>query len=42
MRCLFGYNEVLFILKYILEGKEIAFDLKKGKVIRHFEETLVL
>jgi len=42
MRSLFGYNEVIFILKYLLEGKEIEFELKKGKVIRHFEETLVL
>lgn len=42
MRSLFGYNEVIFILKYLLEGIEIDFELKKGKVIRHFEETLVL
>jgi carbamoyl-phosphate synthase large subunit len=41
MRALFGYNEVVFILKYILEGKELDFELKEGKVIRHYEETLI-
>jgi carbamoyl-phosphate synthase large subunit len=41
IRSLFGYNEVLFILKYLLEGIEIPFNLKEGKVIRYFEEALV-
>ncbi len=41
MRTLFGYNEVVFILKYILEEKTIPFSLKKGKAIRYFEEKLV-
>lgn len=41
MRSLFGYNEVMFILKYLLEGETMDFKLKEGKVIRHFEETLV-
>jgi carbamoyl-phosphate synthase large subunit len=41
IRALFGYNEVIFILKFIIENKELAFTLKPGKVIRHFEETLI-
>lgn len=41
MRSLFGYNEVVFILKYLLEGVEVGFDLKEGRAIRHFEETLI-
>jgi len=41
MRSLFGYNEVIYILKYLLEGSEIVFDLKEGKAIRHYEEVLV-
>ena len=41
MRSLFGYNEVLFILKYILENKKIKFDLKYGKVLRFYEEQVI-
>jgi carbamoyl-phosphate synthase large subunit len=41
MRTLFGYNEVVFILKYILEGVKIKFEMKEGKAIRYFDETLV-
>ncbi|MES2808653.1 MAG: ATP-grasp domain-containing protein, partial [Bacteroidota bacterium] len=41
IRSLFGYNEVIFILKFLIENKEIEFNLKPGKVIRHFEETRV-
>ena len=41
MRSLFGYAEVIFILKFLLEGTEIPFNLKEGKAIRYFEETLV-
>ncbi len=41
MRALFGYNEVIFILKYLVDNKEIDFNLREGKVIRHFEETFI-
>jgi len=40
IRSLFGYNEVIYILKYVLEDKEIEFELKEGKVLRYFEEKL--
>jgi carbamoyl-phosphate synthase large subunit len=41
MRTLFGYNEVIFILKYILEGVDMKFEMTEGKAIRYFEEILV-
>lgn len=41
MRFLFGYNEIIFMLKYLLENIEIPFTLTEGMAIRHFEETLV-
>ena len=41
IRSLFGYNEVVFILKYLLENKEIKLDKNEGKAIRYFEETLI-
>lgn len=41
MRSLFGYNEVIFILKYVLEGKTIRFSLKNGKAMRYYEEVLL-
>lgn len=41
MRSLFGYNEVIFILKYILEGKIIKFDINEGKVMRFFDEKII-
>ena len=41
MRTLFGYNEVLYILKNILEGKNIEFDLKEGKAMRFYDEILI-
>lgn len=41
IRSLFGYNEVVFILKFLLENQVIDFDMKEGKAIRHFEETLI-
>ena len=41
MRALFGYNEVIFILKYVLEGKRIKFDISEGKVIRFFDEKII-
>lgn len=41
IRSLFGYNEVIFILKYILENKSIEFNLIEGKVIRYYDEKLI-
>jgi carbamoyl-phosphate synthase large subunit len=41
MRSLFGFNEIIYILKSVLEGQEIDFNLKEGKAIRYFEERLV-
>jgi carbamoyl-phosphate synthase large subunit len=41
MRTLFGHNEVIYTLKYLLEGIEIDFELKEGKALRFFEEKLL-
>jgi carbamoyl-phosphate synthase large subunit len=41
MRTLFGYNEVIFLLKYLLEDIELEFKLKEGKALRFYEERLV-
>lgn len=41
MRTLFGFNEVIYILKNILEDKTISFDLKEGKAMRFYDEALV-
>ena len=41
MRSLFGYNEVIYILKYVLENETIEFSLRDGKAIRYYEEKLV-
>lgn len=41
MRSLFGHNEVIYTLKYLLEDKKIGFNLKEGKAIRFYEEKLV-
>lgn len=41
MRSLFGYNEVIFILKYVLENKVTNFSLSTGKAIRFYDEELL-
>lgn len=41
MRSLFGYNEIIYLLKSLLEGEEIEFKMKEGKAIRYFEERLI-
>lgn len=41
MRSLFGYNEVIYILKYVLENNTIDFSLRNGKAIRFYDEKLV-
>lgn len=41
MRTLFGYNEVIYILKSVLEKETIKFSLKNGKAIRFYDEKLI-
>ena len=41
IRSLYGYNEVEYILEFILNEKEIDFDMKEGKVQRYFDEFFV-
>lgn len=41
MRTLFGFNEIEFILEYILNKKVIDFHLKEGTVKRYYEEFLI-
>ena len=41
MRSLFGYNEVLYIINYILRSEEIKMVLKEGRSIRFFDEKLI-
>ncbi len=41
MRSLFGYNEVIYILKNLLEGKSLEFELKEGRAMRFYEEALI-
>jgi carbamoyl-phosphate synthase large subunit len=38
IRSLFGYNEVEYIINYILFDKAIDFILKEGKVVRFYDE----
>lgn len=41
IRSLFGFNEIIYIINYILEGRETRMSLKSGKVLRYFEEKLI-
>lgn len=41
IRSLFGYNEVEFIISFLLRRNKQIFRLKEGTVIRYFEEFLV-
>ena len=41
MRALFGYHEVIYILKYVLENKVTNFSLQNGKAMRFYDEKLV-
>jgi len=41
IRSLYGYNEVEYILEYLLNKKEIQFKLRHGIVKRYFEEFFV-
>jgi len=41
IRSLFGYNEVIYLLKYFLAGEETLFEMKEGRAIRYFDEVLI-
>ena len=41
MRSLFGFNEVEYMIKYILNYPVKPFELKEGRVYRYYEEKLV-
>jgi len=41
MRALFGYNEVEFITKWILDRTMTTFDLHEGRTMRYYNETLI-
>jgi carbamoyl-phosphate synthase large subunit len=41
IRSLYGFNEVEYILEFILNKKELDFDMKEGKVQRYFDEFFV-
>ncbi|MCB0802637.1 MAG: ATP-grasp domain-containing protein, partial [Flavobacteriales bacterium] len=41
MRSLFGYNEIIYLLKKLLDDEEYVFNLKEGRAIRYFEEQLI-
>ena len=41
IRSLFGYNEVLYIINYIIKGEEMKMVLNEGKEIRFFDEKLI-
>lgn len=41
IRSLFGFNEIIYIIHYLLEKKEMNMNLRSGKVIRYFEEVRI-
>lgn len=41
IRALFGFNEIEYILEYLLNKREITFQIKEGTVKRYFNEFLV-
>lgn len=41
IRSLFGYNEVEYITRWILNGERIEFDLHEGRVMRYYDEMLI-
>ncbi len=41
IRSLFGYNEVEYIIEYLLYNNEIVFNTREGKVVRYYEEFLI-
>ena len=41
IRSLFGYNEIVYIINYIMNGLETEFSLTYGKAIRFFDEKII-
>lgn len=41
IRSLYGFNEIEYLLEYLLNKQEISFTIKEGTVKRYFEEFLV-
>lgn len=41
IRSLFGYNEVEYITRWILNRKSTEFDLHEGRVMRYYDEILI-
>jgi carbamoyl-phosphate synthase large subunit len=41
MRALFGFNEVEYIINYLVLNKETKFNLKQGEVIRFYDEFYI-
>jgi len=41
IRSLYGFNEIEYILEYLLNNKEIVFNIQEGTVKRYFDEFLV-
>lgn len=41
IRTLYGFNEIEYILEYLLNKKSISFNIKEGIVKRYFEEFMV-
>ena len=41
IRSLYGFNEIEYIIEYILNNREVQFTLKEGIVKRYFEEMLI-
>lgn len=41
IRSLFGYNEVKYIIEYLLYNIENSFELREGTVVRYYEEFFI-
>jgi len=41
IRSLYGFNEIEYLLEYLLNKKEITFNMKNGTVKRYYDEFLV-
>ena len=41
MRSLFGYNEILYCIHFLVNGERIDFDLEYGKALRFYQEQRI-
>lgn len=41
MRSLFGYNEILYCIKFLVNGERIDFELEYGKALRFYQEQRI-